>query len=242
MRTILLALLTAILLFFAWIGYLGGSPFANVPATVAAQAPRTNVVAVLFSGDMGFHVGMGPQIARRLSDEGIAVTGVNSLTYFRTRRTPREATQLIEQAMAHALAGHPGGRVILIGQSFGADMLQVGLAGLDPARRAQVAMVALVVPGATVEYRASPGEVFTFLMHEDDGLPTGRMLGWVPTLCIYGVEEPASLCPLLKGQRNVQLLGMPGGHPLHHDPDAVFAQLRRAIDRALSAAPGAFAG
>jgi type IV secretory pathway VirJ component len=233
MRTVLLALLTAMLLFFAWIGYLGGSPFTSVPAQVAVKGPRADVAAVLLSGDMGFNIGMGPQIACRLSQDAIPVIGVNSLTYFRTRRTPQEATRLIGDAMGHALAAHPGRRIILIGQSFGADMLQVGLAGLAPALRARVAMVALVVPGATVEYRASPGEVFTFLMHEDDGLPTGRQLGWVPTLCVYGVEEPSSLCPLLKGQRNVQVVGLPGGHPLHHDPDSLHAVLIRAIDRAL---------
>jgi type IV secretory pathway VirJ component len=91
-------------------------------------------------------------------------------------------------------------------------------------------MVALVVPGATVEYRASPGEMFTFAMTEADALPTARKLDWAPLLCVHGQEEAASLCPLLH-QPNVQTVALPGGHPLHHDVDALYHVLHAAFAR-----------
>ncbi|MGV3770330.1 MAG: AcvB/VirJ family lysyl-phosphatidylglycerol hydrolase [Sphingobium phenoxybenzoativorans] len=217
----------ALLGYFTWLGYFASAPFV----TIIPQHPRTDVAAVVMSGDMGFKVGMGRQIARRLSDDGIPVIGVNSLTYFRTRRTAAEAAALVQESMRRAEALTHARRIILIGQSFGADMLHVGLAGLPPASRERVAMVALVVPGATVEYRASPGEMFTFLMHEDDALPTGRALTWAPLLCIFGEQESASLCPLL-WQRNVHTVALPGGHPLHYDADAVYREVRREMVRA----------
>lgn len=221
-------ILAAILLSFAWLGYFGGDPFTDV---MPRAAPRRDVAAVVMSGDMGFKVGMGRKIAARLADEGIAVVGVNSLTAFNTRKTPQEATALVEQAMQRAEAIGHAHRVILIGQSYGADMLHVGLAGLPRSLRGQVAMTALVVPGATVEFRASPGETLTFAMAEDDAMPTARTLDWTPLLCVFGEEEEGSLCPLLWG-KNVHAVSLPGGHPLHYDADAVFRELRGEMERA----------
>jgi type IV secretory pathway VirJ component len=225
----------AILMAFAWLGYLGGDPFTILPVKPGASRQATSkqgdVAAVVLSGDMGFRLGMGPQIAERLLAHGIPVIGVNSLTAFRTTRTPAQATALIEAAMRKALAlGHTR-RIVLIGQSYGSDMLHVGLAGLPQAMRDKVPFVALLVPGATVEYRASPSEMLTFAMAESDALPTARKLNWVPVLCVYGVQEPASLCPLLH-QRNIQVVGMPGGHPLHYDADGVYARIAAELRKA----------
>lgn len=224
---ILIILFAAFLLFLQWLGYLGGDPFSSYRPTIY-QPGRGTPVAIILSGDMGMNIGMGPGIAARLARDGIPVIGVNSLTYFRNTRPPADATALIEQAMARAHAIDPAARILLIGQSFGSDMAHVGLAGLPAPLRRDLAMVALVVPGATVEYRASPGEIFTFLMADADALPTARQLDWVPLLCVHGREEPASLCPLLH-QANLRSVALPGGHPLHHDVNALYHVLRAAF-------------
>lgn len=213
-------IILAILATFAWLGYLGGDPFTTLRP--AHYQPHANApVAILLSGDMGFKVGMGPRVAQRLVNDGVAVVGVNSLTYFRFNRTPQQATALLVAAIHRALAIDPGARLMLVGQSYGADMLHVGLAGLPAPLRQRIALVALVVPGATVENRASPSEILTFAMAETDALPTARHLDWVPLLCIYGVKETGSLCPLLH-QPNAQVIALPGGHPLHDDANAVY--------------------
>jgi type IV secretory pathway VirJ component len=223
-------LAAAILLGFGWLGYLGGDPF-TILRPDSYQTRPGGVVAVLLSGDMGFNIGMGPDVAARLQRDGVPVVGVNSLTYFRTTRTAAQAAALVEEAMRRALAINPRARLVLIGQSYGADMLHVGLSDLPAALRSRIGMVALVVPGATVEYRASPSELLTFAMPEADALPTARRLDWAPLLCIQGVEESASLCPLLR-QPNLTAVALPGGHPLHRDVDAVYRTIRSAMDRA----------
>jgi len=223
-------LLAAILLGFAWLGYLGCDPFT--PIRPAHYRPQPGApVAILWSGDMGFRVGMGPRVAARLVRDGVPVIGVNSLSYFRTTRTPTDATALLKAAIGRARRINPQARLLLVGQSYGADMLHVALSALPPSDRSAIALVALVVPGATVEYRASPSEIFTFAMAEADALPTARQLTWAPLLCIHGREEASSLCPLLH-QRNAQSVGLPGGHPLHGDVDAVYGTLRAAMMRA----------
>lgn len=228
----MLALLAAAIGFGGYIGYFGGPVFTDLPATARPAPGRERLAAVVLSGDLGFRIGMAPRIAAGLAAEGISTVGVNTLTYFRHRRSRAEVEALIDKATRRALAMGQADKIVLIGQSFGADMLHVGLTGMAPALRARVRMVALVVPTDSVIYRASPSELFDWA-NGDPGEPaiaTARRLDWVPLLCIHGVEERGSLCPLLRGQANVRVTGLPGGHPLHGDAGAVLRVIDAAID------------
>lgn len=224
----ILSLLAALTCIAAYLGYFGGPVFVDIPATARPARTNAGLAAVVLSGDMGFRIGMGPRVADRLAADGIPVVGVNSLTFFRYRRSPADVRALISAATRRALAFGHVNRVVLIGQSFGADMLHVGLTGMPPDLRARVAMVALVVPTDTILYRASPSELLNWARADAAALPTARQLTWAPVTCIQGVEETDSLCPMLT-QPNVHRVSLPGGHPMHGDTDAVHAVLARAI-------------
>lgn len=229
---IALALVALVLIgftgFLGYIGYFGGPIYYDVAPSRPTPPAAKGLAVVLVSGDMGFKIGMGPQIARRFAADGIPVVGVSSLAYFRHERTPAEIQALIADAARRALAFGHADRLILIGQSFGADMMHVGLPGLPADLRAHVKMVALVVPTDTVFYRASPSELFNWAKPDAMALPTGRQLTWVPALCVQGAEEKDSLCPMLT-QPNMRRVALPGGHNLHHDPDALYRALRSGI-------------
>lgn len=227
---------TAAALWLADIGAFGGQLYFDIPARQAAAPARKDVAAVIFSGDMGFKVGMGPRMAKHLTAAGIPVTGVSSLVHFRTRRSPAEIRAFVEDAMRHARTTFGASRLILIGQSYGADMLHVGLAALPAAERRQIALVEFVVPTDTVYYQISPGELFEWRAPDADAMTTARQLDWVPLLCIRGAEERNSLCPRLR-QPNVEHVTLPGGHALHWDSDALAAPLLRKIEATLAAVP-----
>jgi type IV secretory pathway VirJ component len=208
----------------AWLGWFGGALFTDVPAA-AARGPIT---VIFFSGDLGFKMGMGPKIAARLAARGIPVVGVNSLVFFNRRRSAAETAGLIEAAMAEAARRTGGGPVALVGQSFGADMLPIGLSALPPRARSRVALIALVVPGEKIQFVTSPADIFTFASAETSAVATAKMLDWAPLLCIQGMEETASLCPHL-GLPNLTRVALPGGHMLHYDVDRIAAVLAGAI-------------
>ncbi|WP_331009908.1 AcvB/VirJ family lysyl-phosphatidylglycerol hydrolase [Sphingomonas sp.] len=220
--------LGAIALFFGHLGYYGGPIYVDGAATAPTPPGLRNSVAVLMSGDLGFNIGIGPQVARRLRADGLPVVGVNSLTAFRHTRTPAQVQALVADAVRHALIFAHADRVILIGQSFGADMLHVGLTALPPALRARVRLIVLIVPGATVQFRASPSEVFTASAPAFDALPTARQLDWAPVLCVRGEKEDESLCPRITAP-DVHTVALPGGHPLRRDADAVHRVVIAAI-------------
>ncbi|WP_235955170.1 virulence factor [Sphingobium psychrophilum] len=228
--TATLACLTCALLLALWhVGYIGSRALFDLrPAKAVANPRQPRMVALYLSDDMGFHAGLGPLIADRLTRRGIPVVAENSLRFFRTRRTPEEAGAMIAQGLRRAIAVDPGARLLLLGQSFGADIIAPSLPYVPTALRRRIAFIGLIVPGATRQWRASPSDIFSFNEPEEDATTAARRLSWAPLLCIHGAEEAASLCPALR-QPNVVQLRLPGGHALNHDADAVSAALLHAI-------------
>lgn len=209
------------------LGYPDGPVYRFLPAQSGAMARGDGTVALFFSGDMGFNTGMAPQIAGKIAEQGVPVLGVNSLAAFSRRRTPEDVRALVENAARRALALAGARRVALIGQSFGANILLEGVRHLPPDLRAHIGLVALVVPGDRMLFRATPGGLFDF---SDDGpaLAVARHIGWTRVLCIHGQEESHSLCPQWR-QSNVRSLALPGGHFLNEDIPLISATLSRAI-------------
>lgn len=214
--------------FYLYAGYYTGPLYRDLPV---AHADPARPAIVILSGDMGNRLGMAPRIAARLNDRGYAVVTVNSLTYFSPRRTPAEVTALLEGTMARAMRLGRTDRVVLIGQSFGADMIHAGLAGLPPAQRRPIKSVVLVVPGKDIIFRASPIELAGLEIPDQRALPTASRLTWVPVTCIRGADEDNSLCPEL-AMPNVWRIVLPGGHKLNSDDGALEAAILPAIQRA----------
>lgn len=223
---LLLALLGAGL-YYVHLGYYRHTIFHDLPAPGAGPG---RPALVMLSGDMGDRVGMTPKVAARLHARGYAIVTVNSLSFFAPGRTAAETSALIAGAMRRAMALGKTGHVVLIGQSFGADMLHAGLAAMPVAARAHVRAVVLVVPGHDIIFRASPIELAGLETPDALALPTASRLTWVPVTCIRGVREDNSLCPEMD-MPNLRKVDLPGGHRLNGDDAALTAAILPAIEQ-----------
>jgi type IV secretory pathway VirJ component len=200
----------------------------------AARDPGGTYVALYLSGDMGLRFGMGPYATKALSAHGIPVYALNSSTAFATRRTRAQLDAIVAKAARDALAKTGARKLILIGQSFGSDVLQTGLVNFPQSLREQVAAVVLVVPGQMVYFRADPTSISYRGTPDSLGSATAARIDWVPLTCIYGAQEDDSLCPGLK-QSNATVIRLPGGHFLRNDHSLLIRMMLAAIG---SAAPG----
>ena len=223
--------LIAIATLFASAGFFDRDPFHLLVPT----GPRSPIGAVYFSGDMGLRYGMGATTTDALTAHGVAVLAVGSSTVFATRRTHADVDRIVADAVRHGLATTGAERLVLIGQSYGADILQTGIVALPPDLRAKVAGLILIVPGETVYFRADPSSLAYRGIPDSIGADTASKIDWLPFTCIYGVEETDSLCPDLH-IANVHVDPMLGGHFLQHDSAGLITRVLTAIDRAVPAA------
>ncbi|WP_341207442.1 AcvB/VirJ family lysyl-phosphatidylglycerol hydrolase [uncultured Sphingomonas sp.] len=212
-------------------GYFDRNPYHLYPA----QPPARPIAVVNISGDMGLRFLLGASTSRGLTEHHFTVLGVSSPVFFRFRRTRAEVDAFVADAVRTALKRTGQQRVVVMGQSYGADIVQTGLAHLPADLRAHVAGIVLILPGETVFYRADPTGWVYRGTPDSIGTETGNTLTWAPLTCIYGDEEDDSLCPKLRVP-GATIIAMPGGHNLHHDGEGLLAHVLGAVARATSPA------
>ncbi|WP_298672005.1 AcvB/VirJ family lysyl-phosphatidylglycerol hydrolase [uncultured Sphingomonas sp.] len=223
-----LAVLALILIGLLWRGsYFDRDPYEAMAATGPAHG---DVAALYLSGDMGLRFGPGDTMADLLAARGIPVIGFNTPVAFRARRTAAETDAIIADAVRTALAASHAERLVLIGRSFGADVLAAALPALPENLRHRVAAVVLIVPGRHVFFRADPSNI-TYLGTPDSDARRGiGAITWAPLVCIHGAEEADSACAGIT-QPNVTNIAMPGGHFLDFDTAAITRNVMSALAR-----------
>lgn len=202
-----------LVLFYALAGFFDRDPVWTFPA----RGSKPELAAVLYSSDIGFLLGSGDNVAHAIAGTGIPVIGFNSSTLFRVHQSRAAANAIFDDSVRQALARTEARQVIVVGVSFGADMVRSGLAGLPVDMRGKVAGALLLAPGNTAFFSADPLGI-RYLGTPDVGPGDAASLTWLPVECVQGVEETESLCPSLT-MPNVRRTLMPGGHYLYRHED-----------------------
>ena len=189
---------------------------------VRAGAPGGDTLAVILTGDGGW-AGFDKTVSAALADRQIDVVGLNSLQYYWKPRTPDGAARDLERIARHYLAAWGRTRLLLIGYSFGADVLPFLTARLPDDLRVKVRLVTLVSPSLKGSFAFHFGE---WLGRVDPKslpiLPEMERLAGLPVLCLAGKNEDESLCRVVQPPAVVSEI-LPGGHHLGGDYAAVAA-------------------
>lgn len=159
-----------------------------------AVAPKTAHMAVLLTGDGGWAV-TDKGLSAELAAHGIPVVGWNSLRYFLRRRSPDGTAKDLERVLRHYLSVWRREKVVLIGYSFGADVMPFLVHRLPADLRSRVSLVALLGPDEKAGFRFHLSEWLG--KDSKDTVPVRpelEKLRGMPILCSYGEQEAKSLC------------------------------------------------
>ncbi|HVN98681.1 MAG TPA: AcvB/VirJ family lysyl-phosphatidylglycerol hydrolase [Steroidobacteraceae bacterium] len=171
-------------------------PLVEVPAAAGAgDLP----LAIVLSGDGGW-AGLDKGVAAELAARGLPVVGLSTLKYYWNARTPEQSARDIERVMHHYMAAWKRTRVLLVGYSFGANVLPFIVNRLDPEARAHVAGIGLLGLefNTSFEIRVSgwiPGTSSGDLPVR----PEIERLQGLPAVCLYGEGESHDPCAQLAG-------------------------------------------
>ena len=181
------------------------------------SAQPARAVAIIYSGDGGWQ-DLDKTIGEWLAAKDIHVIGISTVKQFWETREPEQVAADIKSMLSDA---DPSGTlpVMLIGYSFGANILPFAWPKLDPAIQARTPLIALLAPERDTAFHVS---VAGWL-----GLDTGsssvtdamQALPGARTLCVYGDDEADTSGCTAVAVPHMTVLAKPGGH--HFDEDYV---------------------
>ena len=184
-----------------------GLPLQEVPTSKAGDT-----MAVIVTGDGGC-ASIDRDIGNELASRGIAVVGLNSLQYFWKKQTPQSAGADLANIIRYYLAAWKKHHVILIGYSYGAEVLPYMATHLPAEVLARVKTVALLGPGLKADFEFKPTSWLN--MSGEDALPVHpeiEKLKGTCVICIYSAKDAKdSACSGLD-RKLFHAIPLPGGH------------------------------
>ena len=185
----------------------------GLPLTILDAKPAFDTMAVIYSGDGGWR-DIDKEVGAALQKQGVPVVGIDSLHYFWSERQPQQTAddlgKIIELYRKQWKVKH----VLLIGYSFGADVVPAAFTRLKPAAKATVAQMSLLSLSHEVDYQIS---VMGWLGQKTEGAggdPVDDLKKVDPKIvqCIYGKEDDDEVaCPDLKDS-GADVIALAGDH------------------------------
>jgi type IV secretory pathway VirJ component len=194
---------------------------------VPAMGPERDLMAVFATGDGGW-AEIDKRVSARLAAEGVPVVGWSSLKYYWAPRTPEAAAADLARILDHYGRLWGKRRFLLVGYSFGADVLPFLVNRLPAELRSRVALVGLLGLSENASFEFHVAGWLGLDGGHHPTAPEVARLGPTPVACVRGEDENDSACRLLHGAA-VHTVTLPGGHHFggHYDriADALLAAL-----------------
>jgi type IV secretory pathway VirJ component len=211
---------------------LGDLPLVELPVNGAARR-----MVVIYSGDGGWR-DLDKDIADVMARDGTPVVGVDSLRYFWSEKTPETTASDLARILRHYRSLWGTQHVVLVGYSFGADILPFAVTRLPNDLLESVLQISLLA----VEHHA-PFEISVtgWIGEEGSGppvLPELQKLDLSRVQCLYGEDEDTTLCtaPELAESERIRTVG---GHHFDGDYEGLARRILEGADRREQAAAAA---
>jgi type IV secretory pathway VirJ component len=188
------------------------SSLKDLPLVELPAAGEKESLAVIVSGDGGW-ASLDRDVGNYLSGIGIPVVGLNSLRYFWSARTPEEISRDLNRVLSCYLNAWNKKRAVLIGYSFGADVLPFMASRLPPETLDRVSGLVLLGPSMTAkfEFHLTDWIGGSGSKKGEPVLPEVEKIAGTKILCMAGAEEADSLC-LKLDRRKFRVEILSGGH------------------------------
>jgi type IV secretory pathway VirJ component len=198
----------------------GPAGIADLPLVEVSRHSGQGVLAVVYSGDGGWR-DIDKTLGEELARHDLAVLGVDVLRYFWKKRSPEQVGADLERMLNHYLEAWNLRRVMLVGYSFGADILPFAYNRLSAENRGHIIQISLLSPSLTTDFEVhvggwlglGPGPDARSIVPEYQRIPTTLLQ------CYYGREEAAESLCVAPPHGAAENFPLQGGH--HFDGDYV---------------------
>ncbi|AYD02955.1 AcvB/VirJ family lysyl-phosphatidylglycerol hydrolase [Neorhizobium sp. NCHU2750] len=189
----------------------------DLPLSILETKPTMDTMAIIYSGDGGWR-DIDSELGEYFQSQGLPTVGVDSLRYFWTKRTPQETAADMKRIIDTYTAKWGVSNVVLIGYSFGADIIPASYNLLPKAEKRKVKQLSLLALSKEVDFEISVTGWLGMAGSGDGGTTTDDIAKIKSSLvqCVYGTDEDDDPCPTMKAS-GVEAVPIDGGH--HFDED-----------------------
>lgn len=205
----------------------------GLPITVLDTTPTRNTMAVIYSGDGGWR-DLDKEVGGLLQQKGIPVVGIDSLRYFWSGRTPKDTANDLARIIDVYKQRWKVRDVVLVGYSFGADILPATYRKLPDAEKSSVALVSLLGLSHKADFKIS---VMGWLGAKGEGAegdPVDDVKAMDPKVvqCVYGTDDEDA-CADIK-DTGIEAIALEGGHHFDGDYEALTARILEGLQKRLA--------
>ena len=217
----------------------------ELPALKDAPAGSEDLLVVIYSGDGGWW-DLDQRLGAVFTQRGIPVAGVSTFKYFWRYRSPEESAHDLDGLLDRYTRQWNKTRVLLIGYSFGADVLPTIVGKLRPSNRDRLSQLVLLSASRDVNFEIElegymqqgwwTTHTHDFLqwlnpvVHTDAMPPIAALGGKPPMACYYGAEDAdESGCTDPKLPSFVEVFRKPGSHHFDENYEKLATELIQRI-------------
>ncbi|MGV8997466.1 MAG: virulence factor family protein [Parvibaculaceae bacterium] len=207
------------------------APLDDLPITPLKAEKPSDVLAIIISGDGGWR-DLDRQIGYALVNRNVSVVGLDSLHYFWQTKSPQKVADDLSRIIDFYSNAWGSKRVVLIGYSFGADVIPSAVDHMTAETRDRIDQISLLGMSDTTDYAI---HVSGWLGVQPKGQPVGpdvEKLDMSLVQCFYGLDEDETFCtsPAMKA---AEVHGLAGGHHFDgaykHVADLILSGLKKRL-------------
>lgn len=170
---------------------------------------KGNTMAIFYAGDGGWR-DFSIHICNFLQKNRVSTLGINTISYFWNEKPPEICAKELEKFITTYKAKWHSDKIILVGYSFGADVIPAIVANLDKNIRKNIQGIILIAPSPYAQFEI---KIMNLLFEPKQGkpiLPDIKKIKDIPTFLICD-DTDNSLCPEIKDS-TINSVVVPGGH------------------------------
>lgn len=181
------------------------------------------------SGDGGLGNSFSSALLKQLYQQGYSVLGMNSRTYFWSKKTPEQAAKDVGMVLDHYLGAWKCKSFVMIGYSFGADVAPFIQRRLPPNLSGLAKRIVLMSPSPKTDFEI---HILTMIgLGSSRGVSVADEINRLtrPATLIFGTNENEFPLDSIR-TKNVQTIKLPGGHHYNRDVNTVARAIVNSIN------------
>lgn len=201
--------------------------FKDIPITEFRSGTPDSIrpLVIYFTGDGGWDVS-DKGIGHALIDSGIGMVGINSLRYFWTEHNPDSVTHDVERIIGAYEKKWKTHGVVLVGYSFGADVIPFVASRLSLPAKNKIQKVIIISPSQRADFSFHLGSWFGKTGTKSlPVLPEIKKCLGMGLVCFYGKHDEESLGPDVTNL--CKTIVLVSGHRVGNEFDAIVKEIVR---------------